>query len=651
VPPTIQLELGKPDKPLWGTEGIKKDDSAVSHGLVCIGLTGVWNWRGTNKDGGKTVLADWDAIALNGGRKFYAAFDFDVPINASVEAALKRFAAFLKAKGADVYIVHIPPSPNGEKVGLDDYLASGGEPGELVRNATRADELPTVADALRSRIAQLAELSELEYETVRVDIAQELGTRVSVLDAQVNGKRLERREHANGSADRHTWSAGSDRSNGCSNEGDVRTIEELEESARPIIDAPDVLAVIESSIGGFGYAGDPLPVMLVYVALASRLTDKPVNAHILAPSASGKNYAINVAVLMMPPEAYVKLSAMSPKALIYGSDDLRHRIVVLSECDSLLNLEGNAATLVRSIIEDGRTDFDVVERDPITGKNLTRRITKDGPTGLVTSGVRELQHEMGTRILNIYLLDTPEQTRRILHAQAKLASGEAHAPDREVIGRLVDYQRWLARQPETGTVVPFASILADAVPAAEVRMRRDFKQLLAIICTIALLNQRHRVRNAEGAIIAELADYEWARKLLLSSFRSIVSGGITDAVRDTCLAVPEEKEFSEADLVKSLGLGKSTIHYRVGRALKGGWLVNLEPRRGYAYRLVRGAPLPDDSSPLPTVERLREQFEQGGCSNGYSNGSETTTATSRSEYDFESSNESKHQSADSKMVF
>jgi hypothetical protein len=436
-----------------------------------------------------------------------------------------------------------------------------------------------------------------------------------------------------------------------------------------------VLEVIKSSIAKFGYAGDPLPVMLVYVALASRLTDKPVNAHIVAPSASGKNYAINMAVLMMPPEAYVKLSAMSPKALIYGSDDLRHRTVVLSECDSLMNLEGNAATLVRSIIEDGRTDFDVVERDPVTGKNITRRITKDGPTGLVTSGVRELQHEMGTRILNIYLSDTPEQTRKILHAEAKLASGEAHAPDPDAIARLVDYQRWLARQPDTGTVVPFASILADAVPAAEVRMRRDFKQLLFIIRTIALLNQRHRTRNAEGAIIATLADYEWARKLLIPSFRSIVSGGITDVVRDTCLAVPAEKEVSEADLVNSLGLAKSTIHYRVGRALKGGWLVNLEQRRGYAYRLCRGVSLPDDPSPLPTVEKLREQFEQRGCSNAYSNGSETTeggwhpeqkstnfhgehsngpetpAAVNQSEHAFENSNDPKHPSTDDKMVF
>lgn len=68
--------------------------------------------------------------------------------------------------------------------------------------------------------------------------------------------------------------------------------------------------------------------------------------------------------------------------------------------------------------------------------------------------------------------------------------------------------------------------------------------------------------------------------------------GITDAVRETCLAVPEGAEVSEADLARDLLLSKSTIHYRVRRALRGGWLTNLEKRRGYPYRLIRAQPLP-----------------------------------------------------------
>jgi len=38
--------------PLFITEGIPKGDAAVTIGLCCIALLGVWNFRGTNDAGG-----------------------------------------------------------------------------------------------------------------------------------------------------------------------------------------------------------------------------------------------------------------------------------------------------------------------------------------------------------------------------------------------------------------------------------------------------------------------------------------------------------------------------------------------------------------------------------------------------------------------
>ncbi len=507
--------------------------------------------------------------------------------------------------------------------------------GKITEAIETAETVLATDDA---RIEALARLTRFEYDRQRSDLIKEMkGVRGKTLDEVVE-KARKRLERSNGHRDSSTGRGTSDRSNRCSNDSGVRTPEELEQSAKPIIEAEDVLVEVRRAIVKFGYAGDPNPVVLLYVAASSRLTDKPVNVHVIAQSAAGKNFAINSAIRLIPEEGMLKLSAMSPKALIHGDDDLRHKIVVLSECDSLSHLEGNAATLIRSIIEDARTDFDVVERDPESGRSITRRVSKEGPTGLVTSGVKELEFQLGTRVLNDYISDTPEQTRAILHAEAAVASGEAQAPELELVDRFVDFQRWLASQPKCAVVVPFASVLAKSVPVGEVRMRRDFKQLLIVTQTIALLNQHHRARNSAGAIIAAFADYKWARSLLLSSFRSIVAGGLTDAVRKTVEAIPEEGEVSEAALVRQLSLTKSTIHYRVVRALKGGWLTNLERRRGYAYRLIRGAPLPEDASPLPTIEKLEELFERGSHSNGYSNGPQTLGGEGEDATPFERSN-------------
>jgi hypothetical protein len=140
IPPRARRTIGDPRTRLWFTEGIKKVDSAISNGADCgIGLVGVYNWRGTNDDGGKTVLAEFEHIALN-GREAPIVFDSDVMQKRSVYGALRRFANFLAYRGARVRFVYLPAGPNGEKVGLDDYLAAG---------RTLADVLALAEDELR----------------------------------------------------------------------------------------------------------------------------------------------------------------------------------------------------------------------------------------------------------------------------------------------------------------------------------------------------------------------------------------------------------------------------------------------------------------------------------------------------------------------
>lgn len=122
--PDIQPRLGDPAIPLWITEGIPKADAAISVGLCCIALLGVWNWRGTNGMGGSTALGDWEAIALK-GRQVYVAFDSDVMTKQEVFTALERLGALLTSRGAHVLYVYLPSASGGRKMGLDDFLAEG----------------------------------------------------------------------------------------------------------------------------------------------------------------------------------------------------------------------------------------------------------------------------------------------------------------------------------------------------------------------------------------------------------------------------------------------------------------------------------------------------------------------------------------------
>jgi hypothetical protein len=141
VPPLARAMLGKPDIPLIVTEGIRKADAAASHGLCCIALLGVWNWRGSNSSGGKVALPDFEAIALN-GRDVSLCFDSDVITKPQVRQALERLSAFLASRGATVKVLLLPIGEGGLKTGLDDYLAAGHTTSDLFSLAV--DRLPGV---------------------------------------------------------------------------------------------------------------------------------------------------------------------------------------------------------------------------------------------------------------------------------------------------------------------------------------------------------------------------------------------------------------------------------------------------------------------------------------------------------------------------
>jgi len=135
VPRGIHAMLGDPAIPLIITEGARKADSAVSQGLCCVSLLGVWNWRGRNEHDGKSALPDWEHIALN-GRTVRIAFDSDVMEKAAVYAALVRLCAFLRQRGAHVEMIYLPAGPGGAKVGLDDFFAAGQTKDDLWQYAT-----------------------------------------------------------------------------------------------------------------------------------------------------------------------------------------------------------------------------------------------------------------------------------------------------------------------------------------------------------------------------------------------------------------------------------------------------------------------------------------------------------------------------------
>ena len=127
-PPDCRWQLGDPATPLFITEGQKKADSLATRGACAVALTGVWNFKGRNEFGGVTLLADFDYITLK-GRAVYIVFDSDALTKGGVRDALARLTEHLKRKGATVAAIYLPPTADGRKQGVDDFLAANPDKG------------------------------------------------------------------------------------------------------------------------------------------------------------------------------------------------------------------------------------------------------------------------------------------------------------------------------------------------------------------------------------------------------------------------------------------------------------------------------------------------------------------------------------------
>jgi hypothetical protein len=371
------------------------------------------------------------------------------------------------------------------------------------------------------------------------------------------------------------------------------------EKAGPLAREPRILDVLASELDMAGVVGEDRLCKLVYLAVTGRLLERFASLAVKGPSASGKSWAIERVLQFFPPEAYYLLTAMSERSLAYGTEPLKHRFLVFFEAAGLDS--DFASYLVRSLLSEGRVRYETVEKTP---KGLeSRLIEREGPTGLiVTTTSVSLHPENETRLLSLAATDTPDQTRRVL---ARLARDDDAEPD---FTRWHDLQVWLAAG-DLRVAIPYAHALAELVPPVAVRLRRDFRALLSLIRSHALLHQESRARDARGRVVATLDDYEVVRELVADVVSEGVEATVPETMREVVTKVQErgsEDGVSITELAKVLGLDKSAASRRWQAARGRGYLRNLEDKRGKPARIVLGDSLPDELDLLPTVELLAE---------------------------------------------
>jgi hypothetical protein len=386
-------------------------------------------------------------------------------------------------------------------------------------------------------------------------------------------------------------------------EDEADTREEVFERCAELATADDVFARIVGALRQTGFAGKTIVFGLTYLAMVTRLFVQPVSVAIRGPSAAGKSYTIKQVVAFMPSEAYVEVTAMSEKALVYFDADLRHKVLIVYEAAGIAG--DFLAYAVRSLLSEGRLEYVVTDFE----NRGTVTIVKEGPTGLVLSSAGPLDAELVTRVITPSVADTPELTREILRTVAVEAAGMTSAVDLEPFR---DLQRYIALGSREA-IVPFARRLAEETDPQAVRLRRDFTATLGLTKAHALLHQHHRERDSGGRLVADPADYAGVYELVAEMIAEGAERTVPDSVRETVDAVRSlfrvpggpETSVSIAALAKHLGITRSSASRRAARALALGFLKdNSGGGRGKPRLLEQGDPMPEDTGVLPPPEIL-----------------------------------------------
>jgi hypothetical protein len=445
---------------------------------------------------------------------------------------------------------------------------------------------------LFAEIDRLAQLSAIKYGQERKAVAEQFGITVSVLDEAVKQRR---KKSAKAAKPEPTYD-----------------VNELRGTAGHIIDDPNILDSFADQFRNV-IAGEAANGKLLYLIATSRLLDKTMHAAIKGTSAGGKSEIRKRVLEFFPPESIVSFTSLSEKALIYHDGDFAHKILSMGEA-SATDEQNFQDYLLRELISEGRIRHGTVQK---VGNNIVHVIIeKHGPVAfLVTTTKNELHAENETRMLSLEIDDSEKQTRNVL---SKVAQVEGlNQPAAQVNHKpWQDFQRWLERG-ERRVVVPFADVMADLIPPASVRLRRDFGQVLRAIGAHALLHREQRLRDSAGQIIADITcDYEPVRKLMgaiIAEGSGVAVNKATvetiEAVSKATAAMARDEGASAQDVAKVLKLDKSAAWRRLSAARQEGFIVNLEVRKGMPGRYRATGQQVEPINILPTTAELAERFE------------------------------------------
>ncbi|MGB3510592.1 MAG: hypothetical protein WBA93_15415, partial [Microcoleaceae cyanobacterium] len=325
-----------------------------------------------------------------------------------------------------------------------------------------------------------------------------------------------------------------------------------EKKALSFLTAPNLLSRIAADMAAIGYVGEQTNKQLAYLIGTSRRLTKPLSGIVRSESGAGKSFLMECVAELTPPEEVRFFSRLTSQSLYYmGREALQHKLLIVDERDGSAESEYP----IRTLQSRRKLTLAVPMKNAKTGNIETAEVTILGPIAYMESTTStEVNPENENRSFELYLDESPKQTRRIFDAQKKahLLSAEERAVKRE---RIVQRHHHAQRLLEPVTVrIPFAHLLD--FPVNWTRGRRDIDRLLSLVEAVTFLHQKQRPRFG-NAVEATPEDYAAAFELA----KSCLEHAWAELPRSASQLLAAIRKWATKE-AKKLGVQSSELSFR-----------------------------------------------------------------------------------------
>jgi predicted transcriptional regulator len=334
---------------------------------------------------------------------------------------------------------------------------------------------------------------------------------------------------------------------------------EVIDRAREILESGDPLAFIADTVNKI-HAGDREIIQLAYLsALSGRFACSMEEAFHIWPigrSQIGKTHVLYSALNVLPRDYYEVFTSVSPLSLFYyakkyGEDSLKGKLIFIDEFES----SRMALPIIRVLT--GQSDIEPRHLSVHEAELLDLKIK--GPRSVWISSVKVFGGEQErNRFTFVNPDESSEQDERIYEMQKRRARGVRIEPSEDFDFKIARAITKIINEETKNLTVIIPYIDFINWPFKERRWLFNIFQ--TIIMTIARVNYRRRRVESGCFLLAEIEDYEVARRLWNAAAQQIIFrvSRTAQKILEILSENPEEAKTRE-ELAEETGLSTERV--------------------------------------------------------------------------------------------